>query len=87
MVDPPRTTAAGLSRAAEIGYSAGLHFVYAGNLPGRTQSLEDTRCPGCDTTLIERVGFTVKANHMQNGHCPKCARSIPGVWQAKSPAF
>ncbi len=81
MLEPPRTTAAGLLQATEIGYDCGLHFVYAGNLPGRTRSLEDTRCPGCGTTLIERTGFTVKSNCLQNGRCPKCERSIPGVWQ------
>jgi pyruvate formate lyase activating enzyme len=35
MTDPPRTSARTLERAAEIGQEAGLHYVYAGNLPGR----------------------------------------------------
>ena len=37
MLDPDDTTAADLIRAAEIGLEAGLHYVYAGNLPGRTR--------------------------------------------------
>ncbi len=81
MADRPSTAAAALIRAAEIGRNAGLHFVYAGNLPGRTARLEDTRCPGCNATLIERTGFRIRANRMQNGTCPDCHRAIPGVWQ------
>ncbi len=80
MTDPPRTSAALLHRAAEIGYEKGLHFVYAGNLPGQTGRLEDTRCPGCGTTVIQRTGFTVGANILINGHCPKCGLRIAGVW-------
>lgn len=81
MTGPPATTAAGLTRAAAIGAEAGLHFVYAGNLPGRTARLEDTRCPGCGTTVIERTGFHVRLNRLQQGSCPDCGRSIPGIWQ------
>jgi pyruvate formate lyase activating enzyme len=81
MTDRPATGAASLVRAAEIGQKAGLNFVYAGNLPGRTARLEDTRCPGCGATLIERTGFRIRSIHMQNGTCPACHRHIPGVWQ------
>jgi pyruvate formate lyase activating enzyme len=81
MTDRPSTAAATLVKAAETGEKAGLHFVYAGNLPGRTARLEDTRCPGCGATLIERTGFRIRANRMQNGTCPDCHRTIPGVWQ------
>jgi pyruvate formate lyase activating enzyme len=55
--------------------------VYAGNVPGRTGSLENTYCPACKTLLIERVGFQVLANHLKaDGACPKCSARIPGVW-------
>lgn len=81
MADRHRTPAASLLRAAEIGRAAGLHFVYAGNLPGQTGSLEDTRCPGCGASLVERVGFRVQANRITpGGACPTCAARIPGVW-------
>src|SRR5690606_20924514 len=33
MTDPPRTSADTLLRAYDIGREAGLHFVYAGNVP------------------------------------------------------
>ena len=80
MEDRSWTPARSLTRASEIGRSEGLHFVYAGNLPGRTGTLESTYCPGCAGLLIERVGFRVLANHLDDGVCPKCRTRIPGVW-------
>jgi pyruvate formate lyase activating enzyme len=75
------TTAAMLHRAATIGREAGLRYVYAGNLPGALPGAEDTRCPTCATTLVERVGFHVRANRLgANGRCPGCATPIPGRW-------
>ena len=38
---PPAAT---LIRVAGMGRAAGLHYVYAGNLPGQVGDLEDTRC-------------------------------------------
>lgn len=82
MMDVPRTTIDTLLRAAEIGTEAGLHFVYVGNLPGQLRRWEDTRCPGCGTTVIERVGFRIAANHLgPGGTCPSCQTTVPGMWQ------
>ena len=81
MQDRERTTASLLQRAAEVGQEAGLHYVYAGNLPGRVGSLEDTFCPQCQARLVRRHGFTVYENRVTpDGKCPKCGTSIPGVW-------
>jgi pyruvate formate lyase activating enzyme len=80
MTDPPPTHARTLLHAAEIGSAAGLRFVYAGNLPGRTGTYENTFCPSCGTTLVERSGFRVLHNHLRNGTCPSCAAPIPGIW-------
>ncbi len=80
MFGPRDTGAPALLRAAEIGRRSGLRFVYAGNLPGHTGDLEDTRCPGCGTTLVERHGFRVLSNRLRDGCCPACARRVPGVW-------
>ena len=75
------TPAASLLRAAEIGQAEGLHFVYAGNVPGRTGSLENTYCPACKALLIERVGFRILADHLgPAGTCPRCRAYIPGIW-------
>jgi pyruvate formate lyase activating enzyme len=80
MTEPSSTPPHTLLRAAEIGRSMGLHYVYAGNLPARTGSLENTRCPSCAATLIERTGFSVRKNALRNGACPECSTVIPGVW-------
>jgi len=81
MRDKGFTTQGHLLRAAEIGQEAGLRYVYAGNLPGRVGSLEDTFCPSCQTRLVRRSGFYVLENAVtQSGACPKCGARIPGVW-------
>jgi pyruvate formate lyase activating enzyme len=81
MTDPPATSAVTLMRAADLGRSAGLRFVYAGNLPGQTGRFENTYCPSCQTLLVERRGFHVTANRLEKGRCPTCTAPIPGVWE------
>ena len=84
-LDADRTSADTIQRAAEIGQEAGLHYVYAGNLPGRVGSLENTYCPHCQTLLIERTGYTLKNNHITTaGACPHCGEKIAGVWAHSS---
>lgn len=80
MNDPRPTPAQTLLRAAQIGQDAGLHFVYAGNLPGMVGKYENTYCPSCETLLIERFGYTIRRNTLKSGHCPKCNAPVPGVW-------
>jgi len=82
MIDPPRTTVDTLVRAAEIGAEAGLHFVYAGNLPGMVGEWEHTYCPACHEPVVKRHGFHVVENKLAatKGRCPKCNTPVPGVW-------
>jgi len=81
MTDPDNTTAATLIRAAEIGQEAGLHYVYAGNLPGQVGPYENTMCPSCRTVLIERLGYVILGYHLTaDGCCPKCGVAVPGHW-------
>ena len=85
MQGPENTPRETLLRAAGIGRAAGLRYVYAGNLPGQTENLEDTHCPGCGERLIERHGFRVLRNRIPSGgECPACGRAIPGFWKADS---
>ena len=53
MTEPGNTSSQTLVRAAGIGKSAGLHFVYAGNLPGRT---------GGSRTLIAPTAMSFLSN-------------------------
>jgi pyruvate formate lyase activating enzyme len=82
MHDPANTKPDDLFRAAEIGRKAGLHYVYAGNLPGMVEGLENTYCPGCQRLLIERAGFMIRRDDVtpNAGRCPDCSTQIPGLW-------
>ena len=80
MTDPNNTPVETLFRAVEHGHQAGLHFVYAGNLPGQVGSLENTVCQNCQTVLIKRVGHHITKNIIKNGMCPQCRTSVPGIW-------
>ena len=80
MTGPDNTSVDTLIRAAEIGYEAGLNFVYAGNLPGRVGRYENTFCPGCKAMVVERYGFRIVKNRITRGACPDCGREIPGRW-------
>jgi pyruvate formate lyase activating enzyme len=81
MLDAPATPSSTLQRAAEIGQEAGLHYVYAGNLPGKVGSLEDTNCPKCAQPLIKRRGYWILENLVNNnGTCPHCGAKIAGIW-------
>jgi pyruvate formate lyase activating enzyme len=74
----PATTPAMLERAYSAGREAGLQFVYIGNLPGHDYN--NTYCPGCQETIINRMGFHVLQNRLREGTCPNCGAIIPGVW-------
>ncbi|MBU0676029.1 MAG: AmmeMemoRadiSam system radical SAM enzyme [Proteobacteria bacterium] len=78
MLDRQPTPASILHKAREIGHEEGLRFVYNGNIPGAGG--ENTTCPSCGTLLIERLGFKIIDNRLEDGHCPSCKEAIEGVW-------
>ncbi len=85
MITAENTPAESLVRAADIGREAGLHYVYAGNLPGRVGEYEDTRCPHCNRVLIRRRGYTLSGYFLNGqGGCPSCGTKIAGVWPENS---
>jgi pyruvate formate lyase activating enzyme len=67
-----------LNRARKIAMNAGLNYVYIGNVPGSEG--EDTLCPECGEKIIDRRGFFIRENHMDNGKCGHCGHTIAGVW-------
>ncbi len=77
LTDRPPTPVSTVLRAREIGLQAGLHYVYAGNIPGLGG--EDTLCPACGATVIARSGFTVRRNRAVGGVCAACGAAIAGV--------
>jgi len=74
----PPTPLATLERSVAAARAEGLRYVYLGNVPGHPD--ESTRCPGCGDVVIRRVGFTLLANELRDGRCPRCRTAIPGVW-------
>jgi pyruvate formate lyase activating enzyme len=73
----PRTPVETLHLARDTGLQAGLHYVYEGNVPGRGN--ENTYCPSCGELLIERWGYSIIKNIIEDGRCPSCKRSVAGV--------
>ncbi len=65
-----------LERAYDIGRQAGLRYVYTGNLPGaRTES---TYCYSCGALLIDRQGYQIRQNLIDDYRCPQCGAEIAG---------
>jgi pyruvate formate lyase activating enzyme len=84
MTSPAATRPNDLLRAAAIGSEAGLRYIYAGNLPGQVEGLEDTHCPQCGELLIQRYGYSIEKYRLTpEGDCPTCRAQIPGRWSKK----
>ena len=66
----PPTPAETIYRAIDIGREAGLHYVFAGNLPGG--HFEDTVCPHCGETVIKRYGFSISRMALNGSRCGHC---------------
>ena len=77
LTDRPSTPVKTLLMARDIGIEAGLKYVYTGNVPG--ESAEKTFCYQCGKLLIDRWGFYVRENLIENGRCPNCGAEIDGV--------
>lgn len=79
MQNLPPTPVKTLERGRNIALSQGIHFVYVGNVPGHPG--EHTYCPKCQKLIIERRGFMINRNRLNNGKCPDCGYPIPGIWK------
>ncbi len=79
MMRTPPTPTGAIQRAARIGRSAGLKYVYSGNLPG--DAGENTNCAHCGRLLIGRWGFTVERLELNGTACPGCGTSLEGIFE------
>jgi pyruvate formate lyase activating enzyme len=73
----PRTPVETLHMAREIGLKSGLRYVYEGNVPGRGN--ENTYCHQCGEILIERWGYSILRNTVEDDQCPSCGSPVAGV--------
>ena len=78
MTDRGATPASTLQRARQIGIAEGLKYVFVGNIPG--EGGENTICPQCNGTVVERMGFSIVSQNLVNGECGSCGHSIAGVF-------
>ncbi len=71
----PKST---LQRARRIARSAGLKFVYTGNV--HDPDGDTTFCPSCDAVLIKRDWYELRTWTMRGNRCA-CGAVIPGVFE------
>lgn len=76
----PPTSEEKIHQAYEIGKKEGLHFVYAGNIPGNNIdgiATESTYCPKCKKLAIGRMGFSLyNVNIDRKGKCKNCGTDL-----------
>lgn len=56
----------------------GLNYLYAGNVA--SDRFADTRCPNCDTLLIQRSGYFTEIIDLTENTCASCGHTIAGVF-------
>jgi len=74
LLDVPATSLATLEKAYEIARRK-LPFVYLGNVPGHPG--ESTRCPKCNSLLIERIGYRTRIIGLTGESCSACGYKLP----------
>lgn len=81
MTDRPRTSPETLITAFELARSAGLNYVYVGNVHDVYR--QSTRCHQCETLLIERDWHQIGRYSLSGNHCPSCDAQIPGHFEGE----
>ncbi len=76
-LDRRSTRVGAVQDVRQIGLDEGLQYVYTGNVPWDPG--EKTYCPGCSFLLIDRAGYTINSNQIQDGKCPECGHEISGI--------
>ncbi len=75
MQELPPTEIKYLEKAHKIARDAGMKYVYIGNVP--TADGENTYCPECGETVIQRNGFSVMSDKIKETRkCPRCKADI-----------
>lgn len=69
MEDKSSTPIETLEKAAKITRDVGVEYVYLGNV---RHEMENTFCPNCGHTVINRNGFSVTRVDLEGNKCPNC---------------
>ncbi len=75
----PPTPQKTLKDAHAVALSEGIHYVYIGNVPG--SGAENTICHHCGDIAVERKGYQIISNNINEGKCGSCGGMIPGRWR------
>jgi len=67
-----------IHKAAQIGKSCGLKYVYSGNIPG--DEGENTSCSHCGRLLIARYGYHIEQMNLRGAACPQCGTILEGLF-------
>ncbi len=78
LLNRPATPLKTLETAKDIALESGIQFVYIGNI---TTEYEDTFCPICEEKIIDRSGYLIKSQFLENGKCRFCGSEISGVFE------
>ena len=83
LLDHPRTPPQTLTMARRIAMTAGLHYVYTGNV--HDPHGQATHCHVCHALLIGRDWYDITSWHLTaDGRCPSCGRQCHGVFEARA---
>jgi pyruvate formate lyase activating enzyme len=81
MMDRPPTPPATLRMARQIARSAGLRYVYTGNI--HDPAGQSTSCSGCGALLVGRDWYDITGWHLSpDGRCIACGTPCHGVFEA-----
>ena len=81
MGDKPPTPPSTLTRAQAIARSAGLRYVYTGNV--YDEAGQSTYCAACGQLVIGRDGYTITDWRLDvGGRCGSCGAPCPGLFDA-----
>ncbi len=75
----PKTSLTKLEMAYDIARTAGMKYVYLGNV--YHHKAENTYCPECNTLLIKRKGYQTEMLNIKNGRCLQCNTMIYGKFE------
>jgi len=77
MTNVPMTPLDTLLKAYNIAKETGVLYPYLGNVPHG--DYDNTLCPKCGYTLIERYGYSISINGIKDGKCIKCGQTVPVI--------
>jgi pyruvate formate lyase activating enzyme len=86
MRDVPPTPPATLTRARALARSAGLRYVYTGNV--HDEAGGTTYCPACENPVIVRDWYDIRGYHLSDsGACRSCGTPLAGRYQKFAKPF